>query len=79
MSKLLKEGLFDALINLLARGKMNAAVEQLKKDPEIRKSIDDYVKSHNKLKSGIDSYVDKYGEDKFSQTMQQLSKKIGNS
>jgi predicted lipid-binding transport protein (Tim44 family) len=62
MSKLLKEGLFDALINLLARGKMNAAAEQLKKDPDIRKSIENIQAARQSLQTAVDAYVEKYGE-----------------
>ena len=70
MSKLLKEGLFDALLNVLARGKVNKAVDKLKKDPEIKKSIENVQKAQDDLKSSVDAYVEKYGEtDKLKKLM----------
>lgn len=70
MSKLLKEGLFDALISVLARGKMNKAVDQLKQDPDIKKSIEKVQQAQAELKVSVDDYVTKYGNtDKLKKLM----------
>lgn len=75
MSKLLKEGLFSALVNALSQGKQNKAIDQLRKDPEIKQAIDKYKKSSLELQSSIDSYVARYGENDFSKTINRLRKK----
>jgi len=62
MSKLLKEGLFSALVNALSKGKQNKAIAQLRKDPEIKQAMEKYNQSASQLKSTVDAYVEKHGE-----------------
>ena len=69
MSKLLSEGLFDSIVGLLLKGKINKGVEQLKKDPELKKVMDNYEKSSRELKSGLDKYEAKYGNDAYAKRM----------
>ena len=67
MSKLLSEGLFSNIISFLASGKINKGIEQLKKDPELKKAFSNYEKSSQELKDSLVSYEAKYGNDAFAQ------------
>ena len=62
MSKLLSEGLFSKIIASITKGKVNRGVEQLKKDPKIKKAIDKYEDSTQELKVALDNFEDIWGE-----------------
>ena len=78
MGKLLSEGLFDSIVGLLMKGKINKGVEQLKKDPILKKAMNDYQDSTSKLKQSLSDYEEKHGADNFSKGLKDLrSKRYG--
>lgn len=55
MSKnLLSEGMVDKIILWFMSGKINKATEEFKKDPEVKKAVDNINKAKAELKASIE-------------------------